>query len=188
MDAVPPPYHQATKYPKVIVNQPLRYPEYYANNTLPPVGEFCAASDGLRLDKAVRIGDRLIIDFEKIACCPWEVVGLDSHCRDHIPRELSVKGISQDTWTEWCDELMQAQKKSSSIVGCLCIFCFPGFIPQCILCTIFCPISAAHCLTWLPCCYGDWYVTLGKWMRKVNRELNQKDMHAKLKTYKPFQK
>lgn len=143
---------------------------------------------GLRLDKGKKIGDRLIIDFEKASCCPWELVGLDPDCKNYIPEELRKKGITQNMWVEWCHDLMKIQKKAPSIAGCLCIFCFPGFIPQCILCAMFCPTSANHCLKWLPCFYGDWYEGLEKWQREVNEVLNPLDMHAKLRTYKPCQK
>ena len=193
MDAPPPPppaydtvlgNHISYPPPEVMIKQPYGYGE--------PGEASCVESSitpgGLRLDKAKRIGDRLIIDFEKNSCCPWETTGLDPDCKNYVPEELRVKGISQDLWAEWCDKLMKVQKKSPSVAGCLCIFCFPGAIPQSILCATFCPISADHCFKWLPCCYGDWYVGLNKWQRKVNAVLNPKDMHAKLKTYKPFQK
>ena len=169
----------------VTVKEPTGYIQHGEPSSAPMTS---ITAGGLRLDKAIRIGDRLIIDFEKIACCPWQTVGLDKDCRNYIPEELRLKGITQDMWEEWCDKLMKHQKKATSIAGCLCLFCFPGFIPQCILCAIFCPISADHPLKFLPCCYGDWYVGLNKWQREVNRVLNPKDMHAKLRTYKPFQK
>ena len=83
---------------------------------------------------------------------------------------------------------MKIQKRAPSIVGCLCMFCIPGGVAQSILCALFCPISMDHCLTCLPCFYGDWYVGLKKWQDDVNFILNQHDMHVKLITYKPWQK
>ena len=143
---------------------------------------------GLRLDKAKKIGNRLVIDFEKHACCPFTTTGLDPDCKNYVPEELRIKGITQGLWVEWCEELMKVQKKSPSISGCLCVFCFPGLFVQGILCAVFCPTSGDHCLKCLPCFYGDWHAGLGKWQRKVNEVLNKKDMHAKLKTYKPHNK
>lgn len=184
----PPPYHEAKDYdttPTVTVSQPQGYSG--EGSDISSINEFPARGTGLS-DKCKRIGDRLIIDFEKISCCPWETVGLDHDCRNNVPGALRDKGISQSMWAKWCDDLMKAQKMAPSITGCLCVFCFPGFLAQSILCAMCCPTSADHCLTWLPCCYGNWFVALDKWQRKVNKELNRKDMHAKLKTYKPFQK
>ena len=182
----PPSYHEAfdvsKQYPPPLIDQPHGYGE------TSQVGVSSVTPGGLRLDKAKRIGDRLVIDFEKVSCCPWETTGLDPNCKDYVPEELRLKGISQNTWAEWCDELMAAQKMSPSVSGCLCIFCFPGCIVQSLLCAIFCPTSGDHCLKCLPCFCGDWYVALTKWTKKVNEVLNPKDMHAKLKTYKPYNK
>ena len=141
-----------------------------------------------KYDMAYKVGNRLIYDFEKIACCPWQVVGINAWVKDQLPWELMAKGITADQWRDWMLELMEIQKMATSIIGCLCIFCFPGFVPQSILCAIFCPISMDHCFKWLPCCYGDWYVGLSKWQNDVNFVLNRHDMHLKLITYKPWQK
>ena len=185
--SAPPPYETAHTYhsdfdsPKVMFQQPINYmgPGEYS-------GEHSSITPGgLRLDKAKRIGNRLIIDFEKVSCCPGQVTGLDPDCRNCVPEELRVKGITQDVWSEWCDDLMKIQKKSPSVGGCLCIFCFPGLLLQGILCAVFCPTSGDHPLKCLPCFYGDWYVGLREWQASVNSVLNKKDMHAKLKTYKP---
>ena len=137
---------------------------------------------------AYKVGNRLIYDFEKIACCPWQLVGIDTRVKDQLPWELMAKGITTYQWRDWMLELMKIQKMATSIVGCLCIFCFPGFVPQSILCALFCPISMDHFFKWLPCCYGDWYVELRRWQNNVNFVLNQNDMHLKLITYKPWQK
>ena len=186
-EASPPTYHDATInfYPAhVIKTEPVGY--FDGESSEAAISSI--TTGGLRLDKGKKIGNRLIIDFEKVSCCPWERVGLDPDCKNYIPEELRVKGISQDMWEDWCDDLMKVQNKAPSVGGCLCMFCFPGLIPQSFLCMIFCPLSADHCLKWLPCCYGDWHVALEKWQRKVNAVLNKKDLHAKLKTYKPCQK
>ena len=185
--SAPPPYETAHTYhsdyesPKVMFQQPMNYmgPGEYSGE------QSSITPGGLRLDKAKRIGNRLIIDFEKVSCCPGQVTGLDPDCRNCVPEELRVKGITQDVWSEWCDDLMKIQKKSPSIGGCLCIFCFPGFLLQGILCAVFCPTSGDHPLKCLPCFYGDWFVGLREWQASVNSVLNKKDMHAKLKTYKP---
>ena len=186
--SAPPPYHDACDsqqfgVPDVTFKQPTGY-----SNKVAPGGHSSITAGGLRLDKAVRNGDRIIIDFEKVGCCPWDTVGLDPDCKNYVPQELNDKGISGSMWCEWCEDLAKVQKKSPSVGGCLCIFCFPGFFVQSILCATFCPISANHPLKCLPCFYGDWYHGLDKWQRKVNAVLNPKDMHLKLKTYKPHQK
>ena len=187
--SAPPSYNDAANHyynPSVVaIQQPIGYAQHnerndHALSSITP--------GGLRLDKAKRIGDRLIIDFEKYSCCPFEVTGLDPDCKNYVPDELRAKGISQDLWFEWCDELMKVQKKSPSCGGCLCIYCFPGLLVQSVLCAVCCPTSGDHCLKRLPCFYGDWNVGLLKWQHKVNGVLNRKDMHAKLKTYKPHSK
>ena len=137
---------------------------------------------------AYKEGDRLIYDFEKVPCCPFETVGLDPKVAESIPWELEDAGITEDQWRRWMNELMEIQKLSPSVAGCLCMFCFPGFIPQSLLCALFCPISMDHPCSCLPCCYGDWYAGLRNWQREVNEVLNLRDMHLKLMTYKPWQK
>jgi hypothetical protein len=184
--SAPPSYHDCNP-PGVTIKQPTGYIEqgdsgYVLDSSI------SRSPGGLRLDKAKRIGDRLVIDFEKHACCPLTTVGLDPDCKNYVPEELRIKGISQEMWAEWCDELMKVQKKSPSIYGCLCLFCCPGFLFQAMLCAVLCPTSGDHCLKCLPCFYGDWHVGLAKWQKKVNEVLNRKDMHAKLKTYKPHNK
>ena len=57
---------------------------------------------------------------------------------------------------------------------------------QALLCAMFCPVSMNHFLSWLPCCYGDWYEALRIWMNNVNTTLKSKGMYAKLVTYRPF--
>ena len=168
------------------------------SNRLPPINPRHSTTVSLpspvvidtnhKLDMAHKVGNRLIYDFEKVSCCPWQTVGLDPKVQDQIPWELEGKGITKEQWRDWMTDLMKNQKKAPSIAGCLCMFCFPGAIPQSILCALFCPISMDHCLTCLPCFYGDWYVGMRKWQDKVNAVLNQHDMHVKLITYKPWQK
>ena len=139
-------------------------------------------------DMAHKVGNRLIYDFEKVACCPWQVVGLATGVEHQVPWELATKGITANQWRDWMLELMENQKRAPSIVGCLSMFCLPGFIPQSILCALFCPISMEHSFKWLPCCYGDWHAGLRKWQDDLNFVLNRYDMHIKLITYKPWQK
>ncbi len=186
--SAPPTYEEASTAYSNPADVTIKQPSGYERNKISPLPTSSLTPGGLRLDKARKIGDRLIIDFEKVSCCPWELEGLPDGCREYIPEELRVKGISPHQWAEWCDELMVVQKKAPSIGGCLCIFCFPGFLVQSTLCAIFCPTSGDHCFKWLPCCYGDWYCGLKKWQNKVNSVLNPLDMHCKLKTYKPHQK
>ena len=131
-------------------------------------------------------GDRLIYDFEKVACCPGQHTGLDYGVESQVPTELAEKGIELQEWASWVNELREAQKRSPTICGCLIMFCFPWGPIQACFCAMCCPISMAHPLKFLPCCYGDWYDGLRKWMLKVNSTLNTRDMHAKLVTYKPF--
>ena len=138
-------------------------------------------------DMAYKVGNRLIYDFERVACCPCQVVGLATGVEHQIPWELAEKGITANQWHDWMLELMENQKKAPSIVGCLSMFCLPGFIPQFFLCLFFCPISMEHSFKWLPCCYGDWHAGLRKWQDDVNFVLNRNDMHVKLITYKPWQ-
>ena len=168
------------------------------NNRLPPINPRHSTTVSLpspvvidtnhKLDMAHKVGNRLIYDFEKVSCCPWQTVGLDPKVQDQLPWELEGKGITKEQWRDWMTDLMKNQKRAPSIAGCLCMFCFPGAIPQSILCAMFCPISMDHCLTCLPCFYGDWYVGMRTWQDEVNSVLNQHDMHVKLITYKPWQK
>ena len=140
-----------------------------------------------KYDMALRIGDRLVYDFEKVACCPGQVVGLDPHVEDALPWELEQEGITREQWRTWMKALMKNQRRAPSIAGCLCMFCIPGLWAQSILCALFCPISMDHCLKCLPCCYGDWYAGLREWQADVNAVLNHHNMHVKLMTYKPWQ-
>ena len=143
-------------------------------------------ASGLRTDMAVKQGNRLIIDFEKVACCMLREVGLHPHVKHNIPLEIEAKGITDDTWLQWMSKLDKIQKKAPSVCGCLIMFCFPGLFVQSTLCALLCPLSMDHMFSWLPCCYGDWYAALRRWMDEVNATLNQIDMHAELMTYKPF--
>ena len=133
-------------------------------------------------------GDRMIFDFEKIMCCPFQahLSGLHGEVKHQTPIEIKEKNISPDQWYEWMSKLEKIQKNSPTISGCLLIFCFPGLCVQTILCAKLCPVSMDHCLSFLPCCYGDYYKKLREWMKNVNITLNQNGMHAKLVTYKPF--
>lgn len=143
------------------------------------------SSNGIQLTLHTIISNRLVIDFEKVSCCPWEHVGLHDGVKGSMPQEIASKGISPQLWKEWMEKLQDIQKLAPSVAGCLCMFCFPGFLPQSILCAMFCPISSNHPFSFLPCCYGDWYDKLNKWQIKVNETLNRYEMHAKLMTYKP---
>jgi len=135
-----------------------------------------------------RIANRLVFDFEKVACCPCQPTGLDEGVQSQLPTELAKAGVTFHQWQKWVEDLEKVQRKSPTISGCLCMFCFPGLFLQSILCAFLCPISANHPLKCLPCFYGDWYVGLKDWMDKVNMELNRLGMHAKLVTYKPYHK
>jgi len=150
-----------------------------------PIPEPCApVNDVEKLYR--RIGNRIIYDFEKVSCYPGQHNGLDFGVESQVPKEMADKGISLHQWAEWVSELQEIQRKAPTVCGCLLMFCFPGFLVQSILCAMFCPISMAHPFKFLPCCYGDWYDGLDKWMSKVNTVLNRKEMHAKLMTYKPY--
>lgn len=129
---------------------------------------------------------RLIIDFEKVSCCPCQTVGIDERATYNAPTPLKNKGITDSQWKSWIKNLMKVQKKAPSIIGCLCIFCFPGLIVQSMLCAMLCPTSMAWPLDFLPFYYGDWYRGLKGWMEDVNKILNPLEMHAKLLTYKPY--
>lgn len=177
--AAPPAYRvHAHSPPKVAPAPPVVTTQPMPNNQ--PV--YNSAND-----MSVRHGDRLLYDFEKISCCIGQVSGLDPKVKNNIHYEINQKGVTLEEWREWMIDLEVIQRKATSVVGCLCIFCFPGGIVQAILCAMFCPVSSDHALSWLPCCYGDWYAALRKWMDKVNGKLNGLGMHAKLLTYKPFQ-
>ena len=136
-------------------------------------------------DMAYKDGNRLIYDFEKVGCCPWDRPGLQPQVKDQLPWELEQKGITAHQWREWMMALMENQKRAPSVVGCLCIFCFPAGLVQSILCACLCPISMDQPLKCLPCFYGDWYVGLRQWQDNVNAVLNRHGMHVKLMTYKP---
>ena len=143
-------------------------------------------ADGLRTDMVVKKGNRLIIDFEKVSCYMFQETGLHPRVKQNIPLEIESKGISAETWFKWMSQLDDIQKKSPSICGCLIMFTFPALFVQSYMCALLCPLSMDHMFSWLPCCYGDWYAALRRWMDDVNDTLNEIDMHAKLVTYKPF--
>ena len=182
----------------VLTTQPISVSVQITKNKLPPISttkQVDIDSTTSRRpdiqhknDMAYKVGNRLVYDFEKVACCPGQVVGLDPAVQDDLPWELEHRGITKEQWKDWMVRLMENQRKAPSIVGCLCMFCVPGGIAQSILCALFCPISMDHCLKGLPCFYGDWYVGMRKWQDEVNSVLNQHDMHLKLMTYKPWQK
>ena len=130
-------------------------------------------------------GDRLVYDFERATCCPGQPSGLDADVENQVPTELARVGVDADEWRKWVEELRDIQKVAPTATGCMIMFFCPGLVVQSFLCAMLCPISANHCLTFLPCCYGDWYARLQEWMDKVNLVLNTKDMHAKLMTYRP---
>lgn len=135
---------------------------------------------------AVRVGDRLIFDFEKWPYGCFETgTGIDPQVKHDIPIELSSKGVLADQWYDWMTELARLQKLAPSELGTCIMFCIPGIFIQALLCTLFCPISMNHPLSDLPCCHGDWYEELKKWMENVNGVLNENGMHAKFQTYKP---
>lgn len=133
-----------------------------------------------------RIGDRLYYDFEKVGCCIGDVQGLDPKVKHYMHSVIREQGITPGEWKKWMEELDVIQKKAPTIIGCLCLFCFPGSIVQSMLCAIFCPTSMNHPLSWLPCFYGDWYTALMKWQENVNARLSLYGMYAKLVTYKPY--
>jgi len=175
----------------VQTTQPVSSALQIPANRLPPASIFTVSLPSRediehKHDMAYKSGNRLIYDFEKVACCPFQIVGLDPKVADKLPWELEQKGITKEKWRDWMLQLMDNQKRAPSITGCLCMFCCPGGIVQSILCAMFCPLSMDHCFKWLPCCYGDWYVGMKQWYEEENSVLNQHDMHIKL-TYKPWQ-
>lgn len=141
---------------------------------------------GFRADMAVRIGDRLIIDFEKLSCCMFEKSGLHPQVKHNIPTEIKSKEITPQIWMNWMSELDEIQQMAPSVCGCLMLFCVPCGVMQSILCATLCPLSMNHQLSWLPCCYGDWYEALRQWMNELNASLSKIDMYAKFMTYKPY--
>lgn len=136
--------------------------------------------------KYVRIGDRLIIDFEKMICLPCDTSGLHPDVRYQIPDEIR----EVMTTAEWCKlmtELDEIQiNMAPSLFGVFSTFFLPLGFPQWLFCAMFCPISGDHKLKCLPCCTGDWHAALRDWQKNINCKLNPYDMHAKLLTYKPF--
>ena len=113
--SAPPTYDEAATSYYNPADVTIQQPSGYEKNPL-QLPTTSVTPGGLRLDKAKKIGDRLIIDFEKVSCCPWELEGLPEGCREYIPEELRVKGISPHQWAEWCDELMVVQKKATEIM------------------------------------------------------------------------
>ena len=88
---------------------------------------------GFRADMAVRIGDRLIIDFEKLSCCMFEKSGLHPQVKHNIPTEIKSKEITPQIWMNWMSELDEIQQMASSVCGCLMLFCVPCGVMQSIL-------------------------------------------------------
>lgn len=153
----------------------------------PPFEENLPAQPEPAQDMAARIGDRLIYDFEKHACCRnTEVIGLPVRAKHVLAVELLQRDISRGEWYEWLEELEEIQSHSPTICCVLSTLCFPFSLAQCLFCVMCCPLSRRHPLDFLPCCFGDWHDALREWMLKVNRTLNSRGMHAKFITYKPF--
>ena len=63
----------------------------------------------------VRIDDRLIFDFEKMARCCGDQKGLHADVKHHLPAELHAKGIPPGKWLEWMTDLDEIQNKVKSI-------------------------------------------------------------------------
>lgn len=186
----PPPYGESLSNQLPRNDSVIYQPNDLSIITIQPTeqgsGGILRRASNCQADMIVKEGNRLIIDFEKVACCMGQKVGLHPQVKNRIPLEIECKGISRDTWFKWMSKLDEIQKKAPSICGCLIMFCFPGLFVQSTLCALLCPLSMDHMFSWLPCCYGDWYAALKNWMDDVNNVLNQVDMHAKLVTYKPF--
>ena len=186
----------------VLVNQPMQMGAGKGNSIAPapvimqqPYSQPPPNNDAVVIQESVSLSNiefykvydgRLIIDFEKVSCLPFETVGIKQQNMDCCPDPLKKKGITDSDWQKWMQDLMVVQKKAPSVIGCLTIFCCPGLLIQSMLCAMFCPTSKSHFLDCLPCFYGDWYRGLTEWTTKVNAVLNDKDMHAKLLTYKPY--
>uniref|UniRef100_A0A7M5URM1 Uncharacterized protein n=1 Tax=Clytia hemisphaerica TaxID=252671 RepID=A0A7M5URM1_9CNID len=180
-----PPMLVNTKQPEPVTKQPTGdgvNPAFIATGEGSSSSVVTQAGSGL-IYYVVK-DNRLIIDFEKVSCCPWQTVGIRPENINQVPQQLATKGINGDQWKKWMIDLMKVQKKAPSVVGCLTIFCCPGFLAQTVLCAMLCPTSMSHPLDCLPCCYGDWYTGLKAWLNDVNAVLNPKDMHAKFMTYK----
>ena len=162
-------------------------PNIQETHNLGDVGSISTTREQMLGDMGVRVGERLIYDFEKLGthCCGIGA-GIHPQVKREVPIELSSKGITGEEWYHWMSELNEIQILSPSEGGMRIMFCFPGLCVQALLCSIFCPVSMNHCLSWLPCCYGDWYDELREWMRTVNKTLNTHGMHAKILTYKPY--
>lgn len=146
--------------------------------------DLSAEAPASREDMAVRIGDRLIFDFTRQPS--WSKkrkTGLSSRVKNELPVELSAVNISSEVWHEWIQELEEIQANAPTTCCFLATICCPVPIVQAGLCTLFCPLNAKHCLSWLPCCFGDWHDGLRGWMYLVNDTLNQHGMHVKFLTY-----
>lgn len=184
----PPPSPATSQEPPVITKQPVSQPQddvcaRVVDRVSPPTEPARHPND-----MAVRVGNRLYIDFEKMGNCFWDRVGLDENVKKHVPIELNSKGIVNSQWESWMKELNDdIQKFAPSTWGNLCVLCFPFLLPQWYLFSVICPLSYDHPLSCLLCCHGDWHEKLRKWQKKVNETLNRHLMHAKLVTYKPYQ-
>ena len=134
----------------------------------------------------VRIDDRLIFDFEKMACCCGGQKGLHADVKHHLPAELHAKGIPLGKWLEWMTDLDEIQNMVKSIAEYLCMYFIPFLSLQFLVCYLCCPLSMNHKCSFLPCCVGDWHQALREWLERVNEYLNVYGMHAKFLTYKPY--
>jgi len=133
----------------------------------------------------VRIGDRLIFDFEKWRQGGHETGLLPQEAKMQAPAELKDR-VSDGKWREWMAELDAAHSKGRSISELALLYFFPGCGLQYICCCLCCPISMSHSCDFLPWCLGDWHGGLRQWAENVSEYLESFGMHAKLVTYQPY--
>lgn len=145
---------------------------YRMNNTA--YSQQPSAEDGEKM--YTRVGDRIVFDYEKLVCgsscvscgtCCGTEAGLHPDAKDRVPTELREKGITDAKWAEWMHDLDAAQSLAKSLAQYGCMYFFPGGGLQYILCCLLCPLSMNHSCAVLPCCMGDWYEALRRWMDQV---------------------
>ena len=134
----------------------------------------------------VRIGDRLVFDYERLACRCGQPSGIHPDTKHQLPTELQEKGITANTWLQWLTELDDIQSTVRSQMEYLALGCFPGLWFQLLAMICCCPISRPNLCDWLPCCMGHWHQALHDWLEKINGPLGVHGMHAKFVTYRPI--
>ena len=102
-------------------------------------------------------------------------IGDDMPWLDQVPDEIAERGITQNDWVIWMDELKSVQKQQNTcflgrVFNCFCFFLGVIGVSPCFICY--------GCFPWSR--YDPFQNSLRKWMNDINTKvLNPKNIHVK---------